>query len=118
LGRRVALSAEALAWLEGQPWPGNVRQLEHAIERAAVLSDKEVLEVEHLTSVPSLRAAEKELGGEGRGEATLHEAVEIAERHAIAAALQATGGNRRAAALRLGVSLRTLFYKLRRHGFE
>ena len=114
----MALSPEALAWLEGQPWPGNVRQLEHAIERAAVLSDAEILEVEQLTSVPSLRIVEKEPGAEGRRDATLQEAVEIAERQAIAAALEATGGNRRAAALRLGVSLRTLFYKLRRHGFE
>jgi two-component system response regulator AtoC len=118
LGRRVALSPEALAWLEEQPWPGNVRQLEHAIERAAVLSDAEILEVEQLTSVPSLRTVEKESAAEGRRDATLQEAVEIAERQAIAAALEATGGNRRAAALRLGVSLRTLFYKLRRHGFE
>jgi two-component system response regulator AtoC len=117
LGRRIALSAEALAWLEEQPWPGNVRQLEHAIERAAVLSDKEVLEAEHLTSVSPPRVAEQG-GGEGRADATLHEAVETAERHAIAAALQAAAGNRRAAALRLGVSLRTLFYKLRRYGFE
>jgi DNA-binding NtrC family response regulator len=92
--------------------------LEHAIERAAVLSDKEVLEAEHLTSVSPPRVAEQGLGGEGGGDATLHEAVETAERHAIAAALQAAGGNRRAAALRLGVSLRTLFYKLRRYGFE
>jgi len=44
LGRRVALSDAALQWLGEQPWPGNVRSLEHAIERAAVLSEKEVLE--------------------------------------------------------------------------
>src|SRR5213082_94476 len=44
LGRRVALSDAALEWLGEQLWPGNVRSLEHAIERAAVLSDKEILE--------------------------------------------------------------------------
>src|SRR5437867_2496918 len=43
-GRRMTLSAAALRWLEQQPWRGNVRELEHAIERAAVLTDKETLD--------------------------------------------------------------------------
>ena len=49
---------------------------------------------------------------------TLREAVEAAERQAIAAALAAAEGNRRAAAQRLGVSLRTLFYKMDRYGID
>jgi transcriptional regulator with PAS, ATPase and Fis domain len=40
----------------------------------------------------------------------------VAERQAIARALTAAGGNRRAAAAQLGVSLRTLFYKMERYG--
>src|SRR5204862_5190417 len=44
LGRVVVLSDDTLAWLEAQRWPGNVRGLEHAIERAAVLSDEELLQ--------------------------------------------------------------------------
>ena len=43
---------------------------------------------------------------------------EAAERQAIVAALQAAGGNRRAAAKQLGVSLRTLFYKIDRYQLE
>jgi DNA-binding NtrC family response regulator len=49
---------------------------------------------------------------------TLGEAVEAAERRTIAAALAATGGSRRDAAQRLGISLRTLFYKLRQYHLE
>ena len=49
---------------------------------------------------------------------TLRETLDAAERAAIAAALAAAGGNRREAATRLGVSLRTLFYKIARHGLE
>jgi two-component system response regulator AtoC len=114
LGRRVALSEAALAWLVEQTWPGNVRALEHAIERAAVLSDKEVLEpadlrTESLPAAPSPR-------GLGAGGVTLRDAVTVAERQAIARALTAAGGNRRAAAAQLGVSLRTLFYKMERYG--
>jgi DNA-binding NtrC family response regulator len=114
IGRRVALSAEAVAWLERQPWPGNVRQLGHTIERAAVLCDKAVLEPGDLIPAPSLRMPDR---GQG-SEVTLRHAVETAEREVIGAALAAVDGNRRAAAERLGVSLRTLFYKMGRYGLK
>ncbi len=116
LGRAVVLSDDTLAWLEAQRWPGNVRELEHAIERAAVLTDNAILEPADFRreALPSpISSGEK---GEGRG--TLRDAVEAAERQAILAALQATDGNRRAAAKRLGVSLRTLFYKIDRYRLE
>ncbi len=79
--------------------------------------------------VPPLRIAERGSGGEvwesggsvggelGEvgGEGTLRDAIDAAERQAIEAALRAAGGNRREAAKHLGVSLRTLFYKMDRH---
>ncbi len=113
LARPLALSPEALAWLEAQAWPGNVRQLEHAIERAAVLTNKEMLEPQDLRSeqLPSALSP----GEQGAGSGTLRAAAEAAERAAIVAALRATDGNRRAAARQLGVSLRTLFYKMERY---
>ena len=117
VGRRVVLSAAAVAWLERQPWPGNVRELEHAIERAAVLCDKATLEPEDLIPAASLRTPDRAAGELG-GQVTLRGAVEGAERQAISAALAAVDGNRRAAAQRLGVSLRTLFYKMERHGLK
>jgi len=113
-GRPLSLSDAAIGWLEGQEWPGNVRQLENAIERAAVLSNKEVLEPEDFAVVPAVNNEQRKSGGE----VTLSDAVENAERQAITAALRATDGNRRAAAERLGVSLRTLFYKIDRYGIE
>jgi len=114
LGRRVTLSAPALRWLEQQPWRGNVRELEHAIERAAVLTDKETLEPDDLQKGPLPPSRPDEEQGAGSG--TLREAAEAAEREAIRASLEAVGGNRRDAAKRLGVSLRTLFYKMERYG--
>src|SRR6058998_469929 len=117
LGRRVALSDAALQWLGEQPWPGNVRSLEHAIERAAVLSDKDILEPADFRKEP-LPAPRSHGGEQGAGSGTLRDAVEAAEREAITAALGAAGGNRREAAKRLGVSLRTLFYKMDRYGLE
>ena len=110
-GRPLSLSEDALAWLEQQEWPGNVRELENAIERAAVLSRKEVLEAGEFRS-EAPRAAEP---APPEGE-SLSEVVAAAERQAIASALRAANGNRREAAKQLGVSLRTLFYKIDRYG--
>jgi len=61
---------------------------------------------------------ERGSGGEDAGDGTLRSVVESAERSAIIDALKATDGNRRAAAQRLGVSLRTLFYKIERYGIS
>jgi len=118
LGRALSLSPAALAWLETQPWRGNVRELEHAIERGAVLSDKAVLEPADLREDPSPAAPSPERESGPGGTATLREAVEAVERRTITAALEAAGGNRREAARQLGVSLRTLFYKIERYGIE
>jgi DNA-binding NtrC family response regulator len=110
-GRPLSLTPATIAWLEAQPWRGNVRELENALERAAVLSDRDALE-------PSDIERQKTTAATGSEVATLHEAVEKAEREAITAALAATNGNRREAAKTLGVSLRTLFYKIDRYGIE
>ncbi len=125
LGRAVVLSDDTLAWLEVQPWPGNVRELEHAIERAAVLSDKQVLEPSDFGPNPGLASGVGMVGGatltpgaSPGPPGSLRDAVEAAERQAIVAALEAAGGNRRAAAKQLGVSLRTLFYKIDRYQLE
>ena len=108
--RPLALSDAAVAWLEQHDWPGNVRELENAIERAAVLSNKESLDPEDFSQA-ARPTPHVPLG-------TLDDAVAAAERQVIAAALTSTNGNRREAAKRLGVSLRTLFYKIDRYGID
>jgi len=119
LGRPLDLSPDAVRWLEQQPWRGNIRELEHAIERAAVLSDKRVLDPSDLTGKSPLSAsAERGPSGEdqhGVASGKLKDQINSAEKRAIQAALDAADGNRAAAAKRLGVSLRTLFYKMVRH---
>jgi two-component system response regulator AtoC len=111
LGHTLELSTEAVHWLEQQPWRGNIRELEHAIERAAVLNNKPVLEPADLEPLSAPRSP-VELGA---GSGKLRDQVSAAEKHAIQTALDAADGNRAAAAKRLGVSLRTLFYKMVRH---
>ena len=114
-GRPLSLSADAIAWLEQQPWPGNVRELENAIERAAVLTNHEILSPVDFRIEPLPSPLSQDPGEKGMGSGTLRDATERAEREAIVDALKATDGNRRAAAQRLGVSLRTLFYKIDRY---
>jgi two-component system response regulator AtoC len=116
LGRRLDFTPEATVWLEAQRWPGNVRELENAIERAAVLSGHELLQPDdlHQDAAPSAATPLRD-GAAGR---TLREITERAERQAILEALQAADGNRRVAARQLGVSLRTLFYKMHRYRVE
>jgi two-component system response regulator AtoC len=116
LGRPLSLSDDAVAWLEQQQWPGNVRQLENAIERAAVLSNKTILEPADLRNEPLPAPGSPSSEEQGAGSSSLRFVVEAAEREAITQALRATDGNRREAAKRLGVSLRTLFYKIDRYG--
>ena len=111
-GRPVSLTPQALAGLQSYSWPGNVRELRQMVERAATLSpsgkldrsDFPVLAMDH----PGVVAA--------AGGYALKPQVEAVEREAILRALQAAQGTRREAARLLRVSLRTLFYKLRRYG--
>ena len=117
-GRPLSLSEDAIAWLEAQEWPGNVRELENSIERAAVLSNQEILSPADFRREPLPNPHSPEVGGWGVGSGTLRDVTEAAERQAITEALKQAKGNRREAAKRLGVSLRTLFYKIDRYGLS
>ncbi len=112
-GRDARFHPAALETIKRSRWPGNVRELENAIERAVVLSEDGLIRPEQLVSRTQLSSAESVAGV-----ATLHGATESAERRAIEAALAESGGNRRAAARRLGISVRSLFYKIKGHGLE
>jgi two-component system response regulator AtoC len=116
--RPLSLSDAALSWLEEQEWPGNVRELENAIERAAVLSDQQILSPADFRREPLPTPHSQESGERGVESGTLRDVTERAEREAITEALRVSDGNRRAAAERLGVSLRTLFYKIERYGIS
>ena len=108
-GTAVRLHPKALAAIKKSEWPGNVRQLENAIERAVVLCEGDLISAEDVVPSVMPKAAEG-------GAATLKEAIDAAERRTIEVALAQCGGSRRAAAERLGISVRSLFYKLKAHG--
>ncbi|HPA17831.1 MAG TPA: sigma 54-interacting transcriptional regulator [Verrucomicrobiae bacterium] len=107
-GRDVAgVSEEVLARLMGHDFPGNVRELENAIEHAFVLCRGGLIEERHLP--PHLRA--EGMGGETRLPPGL--TLGAMEHLLIRDALGRHGGNRAAAARELGIDPSTLFRKLR-----
>ncbi|MCB9561786.1 MAG: sigma-54-dependent Fis family transcriptional regulator [Kofleriaceae bacterium] len=116
LGRRApGLDDDAKARLAAASWPGNVRELGNVLERAVILCDGDVLRAEHLL-IDSAEAAPGSVLGGGSGSSADGLTMEQIERRAIEEALAAVGGNRRQAAERLGIGLRTLYDKLRRYG--
>lgn len=106
-----ALAPEALEVLETYPFPGNIRELRNLCERLVLTVAAPTIEADDLPIEVSAPAA-----AGAPSEQTLRQVIERAERQAILAALEATGGHREHTAERLGVSVRTLHYKLKLHG--
>ncbi|MCD2344798.1 sigma-54 dependent transcriptional regulator [Ideonella azotifigens] len=101
------LSEAAAQVLQGHDWPGNVRALRHACERASILATGSVLQPEDF-ALPLHAVAAVE------GKAPLHLARR--ERDAVAAALAQAQGNISQAAKLLGVSRAALYRRLEKHG--
>jgi len=124
LGHPVSITPSALDALTRHSWPGNVRELRNAVERAAVLGTGGPLEPRDFALGPANGNGNGHHQGAdghgvsphavGGGALDLKTQVEAVERQTIQRALEASGGNRRQAASLLGISLRTLFYKMRR----
>jgi PAS domain S-box-containing protein len=113
-GRSVAgLSEAARAALLRAPYPGNVRELENAIEHAFALSEGETLHLEHLPD--SFLEAAGPLASLPE-ETTGRDLLEEAEARAIRVVLQRHLGGRLRAAEELGISRNTLWRKMRRLG--
>ncbi|MBL4686731.1 MAG: sigma-54-dependent Fis family transcriptional regulator, partial [Nannocystaceae bacterium] len=118
MGRRVeSIAPTALAMLSRYRWPGNVRELRNVVERALVLGDGPVLEVDDLPpellhAAPALTHAVTVATGPAVTPAAIRTLAAL-EREAIDAALSATGGNKARAAALLGIDRTTLYRKLK-----
>ena len=106
------VSAAAVARLKAYPWPGNVRELENVVQRALLLSDGHAyIEPEHLVLADAGGAAPQAALGPAAPVGLASELWEEETRR-IVAALETHRGMRRQAAEQLGISDRTLRYKL------
>ena len=111
-GRMRAISEEAMARLIAYDWPGNIRELENAIERAVALGSGPIL---HVGDLPSgLHYAV----GDRMPQADEVMPLEELERRAILRALREAGGDKLAAARLLGIGKTTLYRKLKQYETE
>lgn len=106
------ITDNAISYLKSYDWPGNVRELENVIGRAIINMSitENVLDKRHF---PTLFL---ENTNQTKYEGSLKSLVEDYERKVIEAALRENKGDRNLTAKKLGISLRTLYYKMERYG--
>ena len=114
--KRKALSRQAIHHLMALPWPGNVRQLEHALLNAWVLSDSDLLEPEDFAAPD--RGAPRATDGADGGPVVSRASFEAAERARILEALRSARWNKTKAAEALGMPRRTFYRKISRYGLD
>ena len=122
-----SLAVDALELLARQPWPGNIRELRNVLEQASLMTDDLVLGARHFAAVlgtpdaisaplpaPPAEPAASAAAPRVAGVKSLPQAVAELEAQAIREALQATGGNKLAAARLLQMSRAALYERLAR----
>ena len=110
VGKKVSeISDDTLKQIKSYEWPGNVRELHNVIERAIILSRDSRL------TLPPLTASLIEVTPESATKRL--RSIRDLEKEAIEATIRETDGHRRKAAKILGISIRTLQYKLKEYGF-
>ncbi|HEV2148393.1 MAG TPA: sigma-54 dependent transcriptional regulator [Longimicrobiaceae bacterium] len=122
-GAESPICPEALAVILDYPWPGNIRELENALAAAAVFACGAVIRPQHLP--PDLRAWGRSMATRRAGSVSERDSARytapgdpLREMEEIRLALQACGGNKAAAARRLGMARSTLWAKLRAFGYR
>ncbi len=102
----LSLSAEAIEKLEAYAWPGNIRELQHALEKAVILSNgSELKPSDFIFRI-----------GESNAEGNFWGTLEDMERRLIAEAIQKSSGNMTTVAQQLGITRQTLYNKIKRYG--
>jgi len=108
LGKKLkGIDAQAVNAMKSYGWPGNIRELQNALERAVILA-RDVITVGLLP--------DEMLGKPEQDSLDSREMLKLTEKELIGKAIKKQGGNRRLAAEELGISRRTLQYKLKEYG--
>jgi len=111
--RTLQLAPSAVARLMQHTWPGNVRELENVIQRAMILAHGDVIEAEDL-NLPQIEVDAEMTEKHGDAAGTQMD-MKMLERAYIMETLHAVNGSRKLAVQRLGISERTLRYKLQQY---
>ncbi len=117
-GRDVpSLAPDVIDFIRTRSWPGNVRELRHAVERAFVFCDGDVLRVEHFRKAPDFgkpaeSSASCDAAAPVAARSALKDAYDDVERRMIAETLARFNGNKKKTAEQLGISRSYLYKKL------
>jgi two-component system response regulator AtoC len=106
----IGISSDALASIASRSWPGNVRELKNYVERAYIMSD-EVIELSDLPE--SISAPIAKLNSEEQIAVPIGVPLADVEQTLIMASLERNSGDKKATAQELGISLKTLYNRLR-----
>ena len=118
-GARKTLSPAALVATRNFAWPGNVRELKNAMQQAYILAEDEIL-IEHLPAplhaiAPARGSADAATAADGGLSVPIPASLAEIERRVVLATLQHCNGDKPAAAEALGISLKTLYTRLREY---
>ena len=114
-GRQVqAFSPEAARRLLEHPWYGNIRELQHTVEKAVILSDSDELRGDML-QLTSTASGPEPVAGNAETEVPFHTLDEM-ERSMVKRAIDQCEGNLSQAAAMLGITRQTLYNKMKRYG--
>lgn len=113
-GKHIAgVHPEAIEILKNYEWPGNIRELRNAVERAVILCDHDLILSEHLPPDMAGRGPERQVFKTSYGLP-----MDLVEKEYILGSLQRNSGNKARTAEVLGVSEKTLYNKLNRYAAE
>lgn len=112
----LRFSPAAYEALLSYDYPGNVRELKHAIERAVLLSNAELIDIKSLPEeiLPEFRIEDRCLSSK----LSLQECLQSFEKKLIITTLKETGGRKIEAAKRLGISRKVLWKKIKEYGID
>ena len=102
----ISISKSAEDRLMNHRWDGNIRELQHTIEKAVIMCDDNVINPEHLGLYQSVSSSSYDNGS----------TLEDVERRTIAEAINSNNGNLSLVAQKLGITRQTLYNKIKRYG--
>ena len=102
----ISISKSAEDRLMNHRWDGNIRELQHTIEKAVIMCDDNVINPEHLGLYQSVSSSSYDNGS----------TLEDVERRTIAEAINSNNGNLSIVAQKLGITRQTLYNKIKRYG--
>jgi len=114
-GRVVMMSDDAMGLLMNYSWPGNARELIGIIRRASVMCDGDVIGLDDL---PLHFRAEHPLSGSVYSDQSLDDAISVMEKNMIVEALKKVQGSQAKAAKILGISERSMWYRVKKYEIE